>query len=38
MQILTGPKKGVRGIAFSPDGNRAAACDTTGKVVIWDVD
>jgi WD40 repeat protein len=28
----------VYGLAFAPDGLRCAAVDTSGKVVIWDVD
>jgi WD40 repeat protein len=30
--------KDVRSLAFAPDGLRCAAADTTGKVVVWDVD
>ena len=30
--------KDVRSLCFAPDGLRCAAADTTGKVVVWDVD
>jgi WD40 repeat protein len=28
----------LHGVAFDPDGDRAAACSHTGQVVVWDVD